>query len=200
MPTSWDYSIAAPLWHDVAKPLVLQWKEDSSLIKEQTIADAGAHHTIGGAEAIARGLSPRFVLAMLSAHDYPAADTAVRVVNYARAAAIIARVDPVAFGLVQADGKGGYKLNPENMSIDAFIDHLSDHDWVFSGVTAPVMIAELKTLAKEKYGIDAEADAPKFNDFRNRVFAALSDIRLYNILVAGGHSAVAEAVSAAVAS
>ncbi len=57
------------------------------------------------------------------------------------------------------------------------------------------MIAELKALAKEKYGIDPNADAAKFNDFRNRVFASLSDIRLYNILVSGGHSAVAEEVS-----
>jgi hypothetical protein len=58
------------------------------------------------------------------------------------------------------------------------------------------MIAELKTVAKEKFGLDADTDTAKFNDFRNRVFAALSDIRLYNILVAGGHNAVVEAVSA----
>ena len=195
MPMSWDTAVGSEIWHDVAKPFVLQWTDDNSLTKEQQIAGTGAHHTLGGAEAIVRGMPPLFVLAMLSAHDYPASDSYKKVVDYARAAATIARVDPVDYGLVQPDGKGGFKLNPEVMPIEAFISHLSDHDWVFSGASAGTMIAELKSIAQDKYGIDPEKEPAKFNDFRNRVFAALSDIRLYNILMAGGRSAVVNAIA-----
>lgn len=68
-----DVSIAtaAPLWHDIHKPAVMQRLDDGSELPEQTIADTGGHHPLSGAEAIVRRMAPNFVIAMLSAHDAP---------------------------------------------------------------------------------------------------------------------------------
>jgi hypothetical protein len=56
----------------------------------------GAHHILGVAETIKRGLPPEFVITQASAHAAPAEGNEFLVVNWIRAAAIIAQVDPVA--------------------------------------------------------------------------------------------------------
>lgn len=195
MPMNVDFALAAPLWHDMQKGNVIQWNEDGSLFAEQQIAGTGAHHPLSGAEAIARGLPARFVLSLLSAHSAPGLDTAAAVVDYARAAAIIAGVDPIDYGLIVLDAEGKYQLNPQNLGPDAFINYLSDHDWVLSVHAAHVMIPELQAIAAETYGIDAATDPAAFNAFRNQVFSTLSQIRLYSIFVESGRDAVVKAIA-----
>jgi hypothetical protein len=186
----------APLWHDIHKPTIFQWNSDGSEIVEQTIADTGGHHPASGAEAIVRGMPADFVVAMLSAHD-PASNSMTtgsnqvdvqRLVNYIRAAAIIARVDPVAKGLLTFDGMT-YQLAQNPPRVEGLINHLSDHDFLLSGDSLARMVTELKALAPQ-YGIDPNADPARFNLFRNLVFSQVADMRLYGHLIAGGRAAV----------
>ena len=185
-------SLAAPLWHDIHKVTVFQWLPDGSLLTEQPIADTGGHHPLSGAEAIVRGLPNDFVVALLSAHDPPSTARSnptqtglERLVNYIRAAAIIARVDPVATGLLRRADGGDLVLAQDPPRVEGHINHLSDHDFIFSGDSATRLIASLRQLAP-RYGIDPAADPPRFNLFRNLVLAQAADMRLYGILQTGG--------------
>jgi hypothetical protein len=193
-------ALAAPLWHDINKVTVFQWNQDGSEFVEQTIADTGAHHPISGAEAIVRGMPADFVVAQLGAHDPPQLGVSMqRLVNYIRAAAIIARVDPVAAGLLQpSDAMGlpaGLGLNQIPPRIEGHINHLSDHDFVFSGDSATLMIRTLQDLAPQ-YGIDPPTQTARFNLFRNGVFSQAPDMRLYGVLQTGGVAAVKAAIDA----
>src|SRR5262249_20607189 len=141
--------VAAPLWHDIHKVVVFQWTADGSELAEQVIADTGAHHPLSGAEAIVRGMPPAFVVALPSAHEAPTTvkskppQTGLqRLVDYIHAAAIIARVDPVATGLLRRAGTD-VSLNQDPARVEGMINHLSDHDFLFSGDAATVMIRTL---------------------------------------------------------
>jgi hypothetical protein len=185
---------AAPLWHDIMKPTVFQWHADGSETIEQTIADTGGHHPLSGAEAIVRGLPADFVVALLGAHDPPQLGTSYqRLVNYLRAAAIIARVDPVATGLLapssMPDMPAGLGLAQVPARVEPYINHLSDHDFVFSGDSATLVLAALQALAPG-YGIDPPTQAARFNWFRNTVLSELTDMRLYGYLQTGGNNAI----------
>lgn len=193
-------ALAAPLWHDLNKVTVFQWKDDGSELVEQAIADTGAHHPLSGAEAIVRGMSPDFVVALLGAHDPPQSGTPmVRLINYIRAASIIARVDPVAYGLLKPwddpiapAGLGLAHLPPR---VEGHVNHLSDHDFVFSGDSSALVVNALKTLAPE-FGIDPTGDPARYNLFRNTVLAQLSDMRLYGYLQTSGLDGVRARINA----
>jgi hypothetical protein len=184
-----SFAQAAPLWHDNQKVAVFQWNDDGSEFVEQTIADTGGHHPLSGAEAIVRGMPADFVVALLGAHDPPQSGVSYqRLVNYIRAAAIIAHVDPVGMGMLRQTADG-FALAQDPPRIEPHINHLSDHDFVFSGDSAAIMIQTLKDLAPS-YGIDPASQAPRFNLFRNLVFSQLTDMRLYGVLQVGGPDAV----------
>jgi hypothetical protein len=187
-------ALAAPLWHDIQKVTVFQWNDDGSELVEQTIADTGGHHPISGAEAIVRGLPADFVVALLGAHDPPQSGTPMlRLINYIRAAAIIARVDPVQAGLLQpwADpsapaGLGLAQIPPR---VEPHINHLSDHDFVFTGDSLTTVLDTLRNLAPE-YDVDPPTQIARFNLFRNTVLSQVTDMRLYGYLQTGGADAV----------
>ena len=114
-----DIVIAGPLLHDWAKTLVLQWNADGTEFTELSFGGngatdnygaagdsrTGAHHIIGIAESMARGLSPKLVITQACAHTSPIGGE-YRVVNWLRAAAILAAVDPVATGYLRLDKAG----------------------------------------------------------------------------------------------
>jgi hypothetical protein len=192
-----SYAQAAPLWHDNQKVAVFQWNSDGSEFIEQPIADTGGHHPLSGAEAIVRGMPADFVVALLGAHDPPQSGVSYnRLVNYVRAAAIIAHVDPVAMGMLRQTADG-WALAQDPPRIEPHINHLSDHDFVFSGDSAAILIQTLKDLAPQ-YGIDPPSQAPRFNLFRNLVFSQLTDMRLYGVLQVGGADAVKSAIDQSV--
>jgi hypothetical protein len=192
--------VGPTLWHDIHKVSVFQWHPDGSELAEQIIADTGAHHALSGAEALVRGMPVAFVVAQLSAHDAPT-NVAVkpsetgrqRLVNYLRAAAIIARLDPVATGLLHPTGDGGYALAQAPPHLESYIDHFADQDWVFTNDSVDVTVATLRELAGE-YGIDPGREVARFNLFRNLVLSQVSDVRLYGALVAGGVGLVRELI------
>jgi hypothetical protein len=192
-----------PLWHDIPKVSVFQWLPDGSELAEQIIADTGAHHTLSGAEALVRGLPTAWVVAQLSAHDAPTnvqvtptRTARQRLVNYLRAAAILARVDPTAAGLRRgADGEYGLAVEPPPRV--AYINHFSDQDWLFTNDSLAALVAALRQIAAD-YGIDPAGQPARFNLFRNLVLSQLGDVRLYETLQASGAAAVRARIDAEV--
>jgi hypothetical protein len=139
---------------------------------------------------------------LLGAHDPPQVGVSMqRLVNYIRAAAIIARVDPVQAGLLQPSTDpgmpAGLGLSQVPPRVEGHINHLSDHDFVFSGDSATLMIKTLQDLAPQ-YGIEPSSQTARFNLFRNTVFSQMVDMRLYGFLQAGGVAAVKAAIDSGV--
>ena len=157
-----DIILAAPLWHDWAKTIVLQWTATGAEFPELSFggngktdkygavgnSKTGGHHILGVAEAMARGLPPAFVIAHASAHMAPAIGQEFMVVNWLRSAAIIARKDPVAAGYLTKDERGRMRLPPlrrlasvpiqqtlpdeSNLLVEYVLHHVSDADYPFT--------------------------------------------------------------------
>ncbi len=121
-----DLILAAPIWHDWAKMMVFQWNADGTEFTELNFGGngttdnsgaagdsrTGGHHILSVAESMARGLSPAFVITQASAHSAPTLGNEFKVVNWLRAAAIVARLDPVAKGYLVQDAQGKFRLPP----------------------------------------------------------------------------------------
>jgi hypothetical protein len=163
-----DIIIAAPIWHDWAKTIVFQWTETGGEFPELSFggdgttdkfgatgnSKTGAHHILGVAETIKRGLPPEFVITQASAHAAPAEGNEFAVVNWIRAAAIIAQVDPVAAGYLIKDPQGRPRLPPlrrlanlpiqqslpdePNLLVEYVLHNLSDADHGFTGSAVSV--------------------------------------------------------------
>lgn len=197
--------IAAPIWHDWAKSIVFQWNVDGSEFFELNFGGAGAtdawgapgdsrtggHHILSVAEAMSRGLSPLMVITQASAHSAPTLGNEYKVVNWLRAAAIIARIDPVKAGFLVVDTLGHLRLPPldrlgdvnlnaagqTNLRVEYTLHNLSDADFTYSGPAIAEANVLLTTLAPE-FGYSA-SDGPTFNTrFRNPVLTYLSGERL----------------------
>jgi hypothetical protein len=211
--------IAAPIWHDWAKMIVFQWTETGSEFPELNFggngktdkfgtagnSKTGAHHILGVAETIKRGLPPQFVITQASAHAAPAEGNEFMVVNWIRAAAVIAQVDPVAAGYLIVDPQGRPRLPPlrrsadlpiqqslpdePNLLVEYVLHNLSDADHSFTGSALSEVQIVLETVAR-RFGYDPR-DAAVYNiRFRNPVLANLSAERLQILYVGGGVDAV----------
>jgi hypothetical protein len=177
-----DTVVAAAFYHDIMKTVVFQYNEDGSLLPELEIAETGGHHCLSGAEAIARGHDARFVMVLLSAHAAPSLGDEAKVVKWCRASAIIAGVDPVEFGFVKKTADG-YALATQ-APIEAFVAHLSDHDYVLSIPAVRDVVPQLQKIDPSPW-------------FRHEVLARTSAIALYRDLNRG-EAAFRRAVHAAV--
>jgi len=217
-----DIILAAPLWHDWAKPLVFQWNADGTEFAEFNFGGAGkldnfgqagdsrtgGHHILSIAEAISRGLPPGLVIAQASAHSNPTLGNEFKVVNWIRAAAIIANVDPVKAGYLAPDASGSLRLPPlrqlggvdltaagqTNLLAEYTIHNLSDADFTFSIPAVTSVQVLLATLAP-RFGFDP-ADPGRYNPrFRNVALSHLSAERLLILYGNGGLEAVAAELS-----
>lgn len=187
-----DVALASQLLHDVHKPWVFQWKDDASCLPEASIAGTGAHHILSVAESMKRGLPAEVCVAQACAHDHPGAPALeASVVNWIRAAAVIAGKDAVADGYLE---KGGKTL-PLPRRPEGFVTHLADHDWVLSVPAAQWLTVELRKIAAECYSIKGkDLDGRPFNSFRNYVLSQRSAMELYNIYSRSGAAKLAEEV------
>lgn len=214
-----DIIIAAPLLHDWAKPIVFQWNLDGSEFAEFNFGGngstdnygspgdsrTGGHHIIGIAESMARGLSPKFVITQASAHSSPTSGNEYKVVNWLRAAAIIAGIDAVAKGYLRVDGAGHLRLpavqrmgdvdlnaatpSQVNAPVEYQLHNLSDADFTQTGPAVAVAQLLLARLASS-FGYDP-ADAARYNNkYRNPALSHLSAERLYILYTSGGLDAV----------
>jgi hypothetical protein len=181
-----DTVVAAALYHDVMKTVVFGWNDDGTTFDELTIAGTGGHHVLSGAEAIARGHDPRFVTTLLSAHAAPSLGDEAKVVAWCRAAAIVANVDPIAYGLVRRDASG-YALAADPVPLEAFVNHLSDHDYVISVHAMHVVAPRLQQRWARQPGLTGLA--PTFPWYRSMVLSRTSAIALYDTLARNGPDA-----------
>lgn len=202
-----DLIIAAPIWHDWAKTMVFQWNADGTEFQELNFGGnsrtdnygkagnsaTGAHHILSAAEAIKRGLSPEFVITQLSAHSAPTLGNGFKVVNWIRAAAIVAQVDPVARGFLYRDEEGRLRLPPvrrlgsmhlvngspdeTNLLAEYALHNLSDADFTLTGPAVAEVEQVLRALAP-RFGHDSSNRADYNNKFRNPVLSYLTAERL----------------------
>ena len=211
--------VAAPLLHDWGKPIVFQWNADGTEFAEfnfggNGVTDnygaagdsrTGAHHIIGIAESMARGLAPKFVITQASAHSNPTSGNEYKVVNWLRAGAIIAGIDPVANGYLRVDGAGNLRLpavqrlgqidlnaqspTQVNAPVEYQLHNLSDADFTQTGPSISVAQILLSTLAPE-FGYDP-SDTARYNlQYRNPALSHLGAERLYILYTSGGVAAV----------
>ena len=178
----YDITMAGQLLHDLAKPWVFQWQKDGSCLTEYTIAGTGAHHNFSVAESIYRGMPKDEIVAQACAHDHPGSRAdEEQVVNWIKAASILAGVDPVREGLLNEDGTA----LPTPHKQAGYIVHLGDHDWVLSVPAAQQSVAMLKQVAVRKYGMsDADLSSIRFNKFRNYIGAQYSFMHVHQAMSA----------------
>lgn len=217
-----DVIIAAPIWHDWAKPIVFQWNSDGTEFQELNFGGngqtdnygnsgdsrTGGHHIISLAESMKRGLSPDVVITQASAHSAPTLGNEYKVVNWLRSAAILAQIDPVAGDYLYRDSKGNLRLPPlrrlgdldlnaagqTNLLVEYGLHNLSDADFVLSIPAVSISEVLLKNIAPQ-FGYDP-ADAAKYNNgFRNPVLSYLSAERLLIIYGNSGLSGVTAEVN-----
>lgn len=183
-----DVIIAAQTLHDLHKPWVFQWQKDGSSRHENALAGTGEHHVLGIAESIVRGIPAEVCVAQACAHSHPGfAKDEKNPVKWLKAAAIIAGVDPIEYGLLE---KGGMTL-PLQRSMESFVTHLGDHDWILAVPAAQWMVPVLEKIAMEDYGIKkAELKSKKFNSFRNVVFSQATIMGLYHLMQKHGKEAL----------
>jgi hypothetical protein len=196
-----DTVIGAALYHDIMKTVVFQWNADGTLFKELAIGGTGGHHVLSGAEAIVRGRSARFVIALLSAHAAPSLGDEAKVATWCRAAALAAGVDPIEYGLLKKNGSD-YVLAPTYVPIEALVNYLSDHDYVFSVHAVHEVLPQLQRLAPRYVVSPTNATAAarrapytSFAWFKNVALSNLSAIGLYQTLAGGGEAAFDRAIA-----
>ena len=216
---SQDVIVGAPLWHDWAKVMVFQWHEDGTEFQELNFggngatdnygkpgdSKTGAHHILGLAETMKRKLPPDFIITQASAHASPTLGNEYKVVNWLRAAAIIAQVDPVRAGYLALDRAGNLRLpalrklggidlnsaspSQPNLLAEYSLHNLSDSDFTYS---APAILSAqfiLEKLAAD-FGYNP-ADVARYNNhFRNVVLSNLTAERLLILYSARGINGV----------
>jgi hypothetical protein len=158
---------------------------------------------------MARALPPAMVIAQASAHTKPRFDE-YKVVNWLRAAAIIARIDPVALGYLKQDSRGVLRLPPlrklgtgvnlneptpghTNLLAEYTIDSLSDSDLSFSvPVVADAQVLIAKLAPEFGYNLPVPGEDPtRYNTkYRNVVLSQLTAERLLLVYAHGGLPAV----------
>src|SRR5215475_5352499 len=210
-----DIIVGAPIWHDWAKPMVFQWKDDGSEFSELNFggngstdnfgaagdSTTGGHHIIGVAEAMKRGLSPAFVITQASAHSAPSSGNEFKVVNWLRAAAILAQIDPVVAGYLTKDSAGNYRLpalrqlgqinflattpSQTNILAEYELHNLSDADFTFSGPAISMVETVLAQLAPE-FGFSTINQTNYNLGYRTRVLSSLTAERLQIIYANSG--------------
>ena len=196
-----DIIVGAPIWHDWGKPIVFQWNADGTEFPELNFggngvsdnygqpgnSKTGAHHIIGVAEAMARGLSPAFVITQASAHSNPTSGNEYKVVDWIRAAAIMAQIDPVARGYLMIDAQGNLRLpalrklgdvdladqGQTNVLAEYTLHNLSDADFTYSGPAVTAAQTILQTLAP-RYGYDPGNVSVYNNSYRNPALSFLT--------------------------
>jgi hypothetical protein len=151
-------------------------------------------------------LPPAFVVAQASAHGAPTGNQEYKVVNWIRAGAIIAQVDPVAGGYLVKDEVGRLRLPPvrqlasisiqkllpnePNLLVEYVLHNLSDADYTYTGPAVAEAQILLRVLA-QRFGYDINDTATFNNKFRNPVLSTFSAERLQIIYAGKGIEGVA---------
>ena len=121
-----------------------------------------------------------------------------RVAHFIKAAAIMAQVDPVDYGLLERKN-GEMVLAP--VPAEQWVTHLADMNWPYTmGAAHLYTWPLLKQVAADDYGISgSDLDGRPFNQLKNYVWSQVGQIPLYEILVREGFDAARATVGRMVA-
>ena len=214
VPINRDLPSAALCVHEYPKVWLYQWLEDGSWLEEpRTVYDDTwhAHCIYVTAELMHRRFDARIVMAMAAAHQLSALDARMeghdvicnwigldRVAHFIKAAAVMAQVDPVDYGLLS---KKNGKVVLEPVPAEQWVTHLADMNWPYTmGAAHLYTYPMLREFASERYGMKGKALSGRpFNQFKNYVWSQLGQIPLYEILVREGREAALKTVQRLVA-
>jgi hypothetical protein len=204
VPVNRDVSVAGLLVHEYPKVWLYQWQKDGSWLEEpRTVYDDTwhAHCIYVTAELMHRRFDSRIVMAMAAAHQLSALDASMdgrrvvtnwvgpdRVAHFIKAAAIMAQVDPVDYGLLERKGKE-VVLAPQ--PAEQWVTHLADMNWPYAMGAAHLHTEPLlKQFAADRLGVKGgDLEGRPFNQLKNYVWSQMGQITLYEVMVREGHAA-----------
>lgn len=209
IPINRDLPVASLLVHEYPKVWLYQWLDDGSWLEEpRTVYDDTwhAHCIYVTAELMHRRFDSRIVMAMAAAHQLSMLDASMdgrrvvtnwigleRVAHFIKAAAIMAQVDPVDYGLLERKG-GDMVLAP--VPAEQWVTHLADMNWPYTmGAAHLYTWPLLKEVAASDLGISGgDLDGRPFNQLKNYVWSQLGQIQLYEIWVREGRDAARDTI------
>jgi hypothetical protein len=209
LPINRDLPSAALCVHEYPKVWLYQWQPDGSWLEEpRTVYDDTwhAHCIYVTAELMHRRHDARIVMAMAAAHQLSALDASMdghrvvckwcgldRVAHFIQAAAVMAQVDPVDYGLLERKGRDTV-LAPQ--PAEQWVTHLADMNWPYTmGAAHLYTYPLLQELARTDYGLtERDLVGRPFNQLKNYVWSQLGQIALYEILIREGFDAARRAV------
>ena len=204
LPINRDLPSAALCVHEYPKVWLYQWLEDGSWLEEpRTVYDDTwhAHCIYVTAELMHRRCDARIVMAMAAAHQLGALDACMdhkrvvckwvgldRVTHFIQAAAVMAQVDAVDYGLLERKGRS-QALAP--VPAEQWVTHLADMNWPYTMGGAHLYTWPLlRQIAQQDLGVSKkDLDGRPFIQFKNYVWSQLGQIPLYEILVREGFDA-----------
>lgn len=205
IPINRDLSAASLCVHEYPKVWLYQWLDNGAWLEEpRTVYDDTwhAHCIYVTAELMYRGYDPRIVMAMAAAHQLSMFDAWMegrhavvkwmgleRVSTFIRAAATMAQVDPVDYGLMEKKN-GALVITP--LAMEQWITHLADMNWPVSmGAGQNYTYDLLQGIAERDYGIsDPDMTKLPFNQFKNYVWSQVGQLAMYEAWVREGDEAV----------
>ena len=214
LPINRDLPAASLCVHEYPKVWLYQWLEDGSWLEEpRTVYDDTwhAHCIYVTAELMYRRCDSRIVMAMAAAHQLSLLDASMdghrvvcnwigldRVAHFIKAAAVLAQIDPVDYGLLERKD-GDMVLAP--VPAEQWVTHLADMNWPYAmGAAHLYTWPLLKQLAADDYGISgSDLEGRPFNQLKNYVWSQIGQIPLYEVLVREGFDAARATVARLVA-
>ncbi|THB71073.1 MAG: metal-dependent phosphohydrolase, partial [Desulfovibrio sp.] len=136
-------------------------------------------------------------VAQACAHNHPGfSNDEEGPVRWIGAAAVLLGKDPVAEGWLNSDGE----TLPQPRTMENFVCHLGDHDWVLTVPAAKWTIPLMQEIAMEHYGLsETDVEGKPFNQLRNYVFSQATIMSLYELYVTQGKDALTRTVLSIVA-
>lgn len=210
LPINRDLPVVSLLVHEYPKVWLYQWLDNGSWLEEpRTVYDDTwhAHCIYVTAELMYRRYDSRIVMAMAAAHQMSALDASMdgravvanwigldRVCHFIEAAAVMAQVDPVDYGLLER--KNG-KLVLATQPAEQWVVHMADMNWPYTmGAAHLYTYPMLKQIAANDLGLSgADLKGKPFNQLKNYVWSQLGQIPLYEIYVREGFDAARETVT-----
>jgi len=201
--------VAALCVHEYPKVWLYQWQKNGSWLEEpRTVFDNTwhAHCIYVTAELMHRRCDAALVTAVAAAHLLSDLRTRMRgrqaicswrgldrVAHFIKAAAVMAQVDPVAYGILERNG-AEMTLGP--LPAEQWVTHLADMNWPYAmGAAHLHTYPMLVRIAELDYGIGLkDLSGRVFNQFKNYVWSQIGQITLYEVLVREGFEAARKVV------
>ncbi len=205
VPIDREIPVACLCIHEYPKTWLYFWREDWTWPDDPlTIGDASwdAHDLYVTAELMHRKIDPLMVTAVAAAHDMGQLEAWMEgpravcrwsgydeVVKFLHAGALLAGVDPVAYGVLERVN-GQLRLPPQPAEI--WISYLADMNWPYTmGAAHRLTEPVIQEIAAADYGLsERDLRGRPYNQLRSYVWSQIGQIPMYETLVREGREAV----------